>query len=173
MDSAIDSYAELHNSIIFLAKNLTKMKKEVIDIFNLFAEYKVKIPTSEIALIYQAYNQENKNELVFNELNPFIRTNTDKLFSSWEDIIKTLPNKLDAPLEFPTCDSIIRFLRQTVQSLIHEEMSLRKCKNCNKALLKALYLSTLQATGKWTQPIRNWGKAYGEFSIMYEGRMPL
>ena len=43
----------------------------------------------------------------------------------------------------------------------------------NKALLKALYLSTLQATGKWTQPNRNWGKAYGEFSIMYEGRMPL
>lgn len=43
----------------------------------------------------------------------------------------------------------------------------------NKALLKALYLSTFQATGKWTQPIRNWGKAYGEFSIMYEGRMPL
>lgn len=43
----------------------------------------------------------------------------------------------------------------------------------NKALLKALYLSTLQATGKWTQSIRNWGKAYGEFSIMYEGRMPL
>lgn len=43
----------------------------------------------------------------------------------------------------------------------------------NKALLKALYLSTLQVTGKWTQPIRNWGKAYGEFSIMYEGRMPL
>lgn len=37
---------------------------------------------------------------------------------------------------------------------------------------KAL-LSTLQATKKWTQPIRNWGKAYGEFSIMYEGRMPL
>ena len=72
------------------------MKKEVIDIFNLFAEYKVKIPTSEIALIYQAYNQENKNELVFNELNPFIMTNTDKLFISGEDIIKTLPNKLDA-----------------------------------------------------------------------------
>lgn len=41
-----------------------------------------------------------------------------------------------------------------------------------KALLKALYLSTLQATSKWSQPIRNWGKAYGEFSIMYEGRMP-
>ena len=43
----------------------------------------------------------------------------------------------------------------------------------NKALLKSLYLSALQATRKWTQPIRNWGKAYGEFSLMYEGRMPL
>ena len=42
----------------------------------------------------------------------------------------------------------------------------------SKALMKALYLSTIQATKKWTQPLRNWGKVYGEFSIMYEGRMP-
>lgn len=40
------------------------------------------------------------------------------------------------------------------------------------ALLKALYLATLQATKKWSQPLRNWAKVYGEFSIMYEGRMP-
>ena len=43
----------------------------------------------------------------------------------------------------------------------------------DKALLKSLYLSTLQATKKWTQPLRGWGKAYGEFAIMYEGRIPL
>ena len=42
----------------------------------------------------------------------------------------------------------------------------------DKALLKALYLSTLQATKKWTQKIRNWGKILGEFSIMYPGRIP-
>jgi len=40
----------------------------------------------------------------------------------------------------------------------------------DKALLKALYLATVQATKKWSQPLRNWGKVYGEFSIMYEGR---
>lgn len=40
------------------------------------------------------------------------------------------------------------------------------------ALLKSLYLSTLQITEKWTQQLRNWGSVYGEFSIMYEGRMP-
>ena len=40
------------------------------------------------------------------------------------------------------------------------------------ALLKALYLSTMQATKKWYLPIRNWAKVYGEFCIMYPGRMP-
>lgn len=43
----------------------------------------------------------------------------------------------------------------------------------DKALLKALYLSTLQATKKWTLLLRDWGKVYGEFAIMYDGRIPL
>lgn len=42
----------------------------------------------------------------------------------------------------------------------------------NQALLKALYLATFEATRRWTMPIRNWGKVYGEMSIMYEGRLP-
>lgn len=41
----------------------------------------------------------------------------------------------------------------------------------DQALLKALYLATFEATKKWTMPIRNWGKVYGELSIMYEGRL--
>lgn len=43
----------------------------------------------------------------------------------------------------------------------------------DQALLKALYLSTFEATKKWTNSIRNWGQVYGELSIMYEGRLPL
>ena len=42
----------------------------------------------------------------------------------------------------------------------------------DKALLKALYLATFEATKKWTQSIRNWGCVYGELCIMYEGRLP-
>lgn len=41
------------------------------------------------------------------------------------------------------------------------------------SLLKALYLATFEATKKWNQPLRNWGKVYGELSIMYEGRLPI
>ena len=39
------------------------------------------------------------------------------------------------------------------------------------SLLKTLYLTTFEATKKWTLPLRNWGKVYGELSIMYEGRL--
>ncbi len=42
----------------------------------------------------------------------------------------------------------------------------------SKALLKSLYLATMQVTKKWTQPIHGWAAVYNEFSIMYEGRMP-
>ena len=34
------------------------------------------------------------------------------------------------------------------------------------------YLATFEATKKWTMQIHNWGKIYGELSIMYEGRLP-
>ena len=40
------------------------------------------------------------------------------------------------------------------------------------ALMKALYLATYEATKKWTMPLRNWGKVYGELSIMYDDRLP-
>ena len=40
----------------------------------------------------------------------------------------------------------------------------------DKALIKVLYLSTMEATKKWSQPLRNWGKVHREFSITYEGR---
>jgi putative transposase len=41
------------------------------------------------------------------------------------------------------------------------------------ALLKALYLATFEATKKWTMPLRNWGKVYGELAVMYPDRLPV
>ena len=42
----------------------------------------------------------------------------------------------------------------------------------DKALLKALYLATFEATKRWTMPVRNWGRVYGELAMMYDGRLP-
>jgi transposase-like protein len=41
----------------------------------------------------------------------------------------------------------------------------------SQSLLKALYLAAFEATKKWTMPIRNWGKVYGELSIIFQGRL--
>lgn len=131
-DTAATTYTKLYNDINYILNNREKMKQELLDIFHLFAEYKVKLPTSEVALIYQAYNQHQKNDLIFNELNPYIRNKGNDTLDSWKDIINTLPSKLNAPLEFPICDSLTKFTMQMVQLLIHNEQSIRKCKNCNR-----------------------------------------
>ena len=39
------------------------------------------------------------------------------------------------------------------------------------ALVKTLYLATLEATKNWTQPLANWGKVWAELEIMYEDRL--
>jgi putative transposase len=41
----------------------------------------------------------------------------------------------------------------------------------NTALLKTLFLTTFEATKKWTMPIRNWAQVYGKWGSMYEGRL--
>lgn len=131
-DSASTAYVNLYNDISYILAHRKKMKQELLDIFNISSEYKVKLPTSEIALIYQAYNQNRGYDLILNELNPYIRDTYNQLMASWEDIIKILPNKLNEDLSFPICDSLTKFVKQMVQVLIHKEQTLRKCKNCDR-----------------------------------------
>ena len=61
----------------------------------------------------------------------------------------------------------IESLNSTYKKLNHQ----RSLFPSAQSLLKTLYLSTLQATKRWTQLLRNWGQAYGEFLIMYGDRM--
>ena len=42
----------------------------------------------------------------------------------------------------------------------------------SNALMKALYLAAFEVTKKWSIPIQNWGKIYGELEIMYPNRLP-
>lgn len=39
------------------------------------------------------------------------------------------------------------------------------------ALLKALYLATFETTKKWTMPVKDWSKVYGELTIMHGDRI--
>ena len=63
--------------------------------------------------------------------------------------------------------NVIETLNSTYRKLNRQRSVLPS----DTALLKALYLATFEATKKWTMSIRNWGRVYGELSIMYGGRL--
>ena len=41
----------------------------------------------------------------------------------------------------------------------------------DNSLLKLLYLGILNASKKWTMPIRNWNLTLSQLSIFFEGRL--
>lgn len=60
---------------------------------------------------------------------------------------------------------------ESLNSTIHRLNRQRSVFPSDTALLKALYLSTYEATKKCTIPLRGGGLAYGELAIMFEGRL--
>ena len=104
----------------------------------------------------------------------------EKVKSKWEQIY---PNVMKSwEVNWDVLSPIFKFSKdvrkviyttnaiESLNSTYKKLNSQRSVFPSDKALLKSLYLASLEATKKWTQPLRNWGKVYGEFSIMYEGR---
>ena len=73
----------------------------------------------------------------------------------------------------------IRKAIYTTNAIESVNMSLRKVtKNRGSfpnddSMIKLLYLALQNISKKWSMPIRNWRAALNQFSIMFEGRMPI
>ena len=87
-------------------------------------------------------------------------------FANWDAICPIFKFSSDVRKVIYTTNAI-ESLNSTYRKLNRQ----RSVFPSDKALLKALYLSTFEATKKWTMPLRNWGLVYGEMSVMYEGRL--
>ncbi len=106
----------------------------------------------------------------------------DKVTAKWSDkypnAMKSWEKNWDAITPIFKFSSEVRSVIYTTNAIESLNSTYRKLNRqrsvfpSSQALLKALYLATFEATKKWTLPIRNWGKVYGELSIMYEGRLP-
>ncbi len=88
-------------------------------------------------------------------------------FTNWDAITPIFKFSADVRTVIYTTNAI-ESLNATYRKLNRQ----RSVFPSDQALLKALYLATFEATKRWTMPIRNWGKVYGELAIMYEGRLP-
>ena len=104
---------------------------------------------------------------------------TEKWSEKYPDAMKSWKKNWDVLTPIFKFSADVRkviYTTNTIESLNSTYKKLNRQRSVfpsGKALLKALYLSTLQATQKWTQPLRNCAKVYGEFSIIYEGRLPI
>ncbi len=88
-------------------------------------------------------------------------------YDNWDAVIPIFKFSKDVRTVIYTTNAI-ESLNSTYRRLNRQ----RSVFPSDTALLKALYLATFEATKKWTMQIQNWGKIYGELSIMYEGRLP-
>ncbi len=124
----------------------------------------------DLKTIYQAANEEDGRKAL------------DCVTAKWQDkyprAMKRWYDNWDAICPIFKFSAEVRKVIYTTNAIESLNASYRKLNRqrsvfpSDQALLKALYLSTFEATKKWTMPLRNWGVIYGEFQIMYEGRLP-
>ncbi len=110
------------------------------------------------------------------------RTQLDAVTAKWEEKYPRAMNRwydnwdaISPIFKFSSDVRSVIYTTNAIESLNSTYRKLNRQRSVfpsDQALLKALYLSTFEATKKWTMPIRNWGKVYGELSVMYEGRLP-
>ena len=103
---------------------------------------------------------------------------TEKWNAKYPNAMKSWYKKWDAITPIFNFSADVRTVIYTTYAIESLNATYRKLNRqrsvfpSDGALLKALYLSTFEATKKWSMPIRNWGKIYGELAIMYEDRIP-
>ena len=127
--------------------------------------------TADMKLIYNAPNKEMAEE----QLNRFAQQWNDKYpyaIQSWKRNWDELTVFFDFPLE-------IRKIIYTTNLIENFNGKIRKyTKNkmafpTDDALKKSVYLSLMQITKKWTQPIHNWGLILNQFLTIFENRVQI
>ena len=125
---------------------------------------------NDLKSIYQAPSEEQALEA--------LERVTEKWSVKYPNSMKSWKQNWDAicPIfKFSTEVRKVIYTTNAIESLNSTYRKLNRQRSVfpsDTALLKALYLATFEATKKWTMPIQNWGRVYGELSIMYEGRLP-
>jgi transposase-like protein len=127
--------------------------------------------TADMKLIYNAPNKEMAEE----QLNRFAQQWNDKYpyaIQSWKRNWDELTVFFDFPLEIRKIiytTNLIENLNGKIRKYTKNKMAFPT----DDALKKSVYLSLMQITKKWTQPIHNWGLILNQFLTIFENRVQL
>ena len=133
------------------------------------AEKDKKAFANDLKSIYHAPNEESGYERM--------QAVTKKWHDRYPNAIKRWEENWDVISPMFKFSADVRKVMYTTNAIESLNSALRRLNSqrsvfpSDTALLKALYLATFEATKKWTMPLRNRGKVYGELSIMYDGRL--
>ena len=120
------------------------------------------------------YNAPNK-EMAKAELDSFAQKWNAKYpyaVQSWQNNWEELTVFFDFPLEIRKIiytTNLIENLNGKIRKYTKNKMSF----STDDALKKSVYLSLMQITKKWTQPIHNWGLILNQFLTIFEKRVKL
>jgi transposase-like protein len=123
---------------------------------------------NDLRQIYHASNEESGHEKMLSV--------TEKWESRYPNAMKSWEKNWDviSPIfKFSPSVRKVIYTTNAVESLNSTYRRLNRSRSVfpsEKALLKGLYLATLEASKKWTLPLRDWGRVRGELEIMFEGR---
>lgn len=147
--------------IVHMVRNSTK-----------FVSYKdLKAICKDLKKIYTASNEEEAL-LSLDDFGEAWNSKYPMIHKSWEAHWDDLNEFFSYPEE-------IRRVIYTTNAIESLNFSLRKVtKNraafpTDESIYKIMYLAINKISKKWTMPIRNWGVALNQFSIMFEGRVKL
>ena len=125
---------------------------------------------TDLKKIYHAVNEEQGYKIM-QEVSEKWQPHYPNAMKSWDtnwDVISPI-------FKFSSDVRKVIYTTNAIESLNSTYRKLNRQRSVfpsDTTLLKALYLATVEATKKWSMPLRNWGKVYGELSIMYEDRVP-
>lgn len=147
--------------IVHMVRNSTK-----------FVSYKdLKAICKDLKKIYTASTEEEAL-LSLGDFGEAWNSKYPMIHKSWEAHWDDLNEFFSYPEE-------IRRVIYTTNAIESLNFSLRKVtKNraafpTDESIYKIMYLAINKASKKWTMPIRNWGVALNQFSILFEGRVKL
>ncbi|GAA0772366.1 hypothetical protein GCM10008908_18460 [Clostridium subterminale] len=124
---------------------------------------------ADLKTIYHAPSEEKGHDNMINV--------TEKWQEKYPNAMKSWNAHWDAisPIFKFSCD--VRKVIYTINAIESLNSTYRRLNSqrsvfpSDTSLLKSLYLATFEATKKWNLPLRNWGKVYGELSIILENRL--
>ena len=135
-----------------------------------FVSYKELKPFCEdLKTIYTAKNEKTGYEQ--------LQKVKEKWKNKYPTALKSWEENWDAICPFFSYSEPVRkimYTTNTIESLNRSYRKYTKTKSVfpsDEALMKCLYLATLNITKKWTGRYRNWDLILGELSIMFEGRI--